>query len=484
MVDTGTAKRGRKLTACERCRKRKIKCDKHRPCTNCTKKNLPCHGDIDIEEQYEKVIIKNKLKTYKSLEFYWKKQLEILMYIRENPVRSPFTNEIISPKIIHILFALLSLNPKLRYKIEKNEAQTSICLDAFQSNMNTIFSNFTTSFNLQLATHFWTLFTETKVLSSLDEECEMENEYEQELSVKIVKNLDTEDFLSILEYLIPFVRGCYVLGWKEIELKLFSLCRTMLKRIIFQNKSEKGLNKTNSERLLHCLLVMGNYHEAYNRYGSSSSCYVLSYNFVGQYCTRMYDPMVVTRIYCSLLWSAKTKNERDLWIKYSSSRVSSVYDIHPFSYLLSIILTELKLSGDDEETLYKCKEHINHAIHLLKTSESNNPPIYKDSCCIYLKLAKAEIHARMKQFNKSMKSIDKVHQKLEAMDDIRIPLLMKQIRKLLPIMFGLSYKYQREDGTWTTALNELEKRLSHILTPPSPSPEKAIEWMKMNQKYY
>lgn len=477
MVDTNISKRGRKLTACERCRKRKIKCDKHRPCTNCMKRNLPCHEDVEVDEQYESTILKKKINVYKNLEYYWKKQLEILMYIKENPIRSPLTNGIISPKIIHIVLALISLNQKLRNKIEENEAQTSICLDAFQSNMEIIFPGFKTSFNLQLATQFWTLLTETNYLSIFDEDEEL-NDIEHGLSYKISMNLDNDDIITILEYVIPFIRGCYVLGWKEIELKLFNQCRTMLKRIFFHNNNEKGLNRENSERLLHCLLLMGYYHEIYKRLGASSSCYILSHNIISRYGTKKYDPMVVTRVYCSLLWSSKTRRERDIWIEYSSSKVPY---LHPFSYLVSTIGSELRLSNDDE-SLDICNDHVDHALHLLRTNESYNSPIFKDATNIYLKLAKAEIYAKKKQFKNSLIYIEKVHQKFESLDDESLPIVLKQIRSVLQTMSGLKYQYQREDGTWTTAYNELEKRLSHILTPPIPSLNNAVEWRKMNQK--
>ncbi|KAH8736361.1 hypothetical protein BGZ61DRAFT_93482 [Ilyonectria robusta] len=49
--------RGRRASnACERCRRRKIRCTGSHPCTNCSRKNLSCHFD----GQGRKVVVSQK----------------------------------------------------------------------------------------------------------------------------------------------------------------------------------------------------------------------------------------------------------------------------------------------------------------------------------------------------------------------------------------------------------------------------------------
>lgn len=481
-MDSSQSKRGRKLTACERCRRRKIKCDNHRPCTNCVKRKVDC-GD-DFGDAYEDHFLIREIQRYKDLEAYWKKQLEIMTFTQNNPVRSPLTNKIISSKIIHLMFALFSSNPKIQCNTDLYEAQTEICIEAFQSHMSIIVPGFICSFNLILASQFWALLTQTNLFTLFFVDEDAIKEDDQELSFKIALNMEHDDIISILEYNVSFIRGCYILGWKEIESKLVNNCRTMLKRLFFFF-GIKGMDKGQSERLLHCLLIFGGYHELNRRYGASSTCYILGHHIMCKFGTSNYDPNVVIRLYCSLIWSSKTKKERDLWMNYLFQKLPRYYDLHPFTFLIGVIGTELRLNMTSDVQSLKLLEHyILQAEYSLKYNKTTmrERAIFKESSHIFIMMAKAELCVRYNLIKESLKIVESVHQRLESMDDITLAIILNQIGFICNSMTEFSCKYQRDDGTWVSAFDELERRISYIPTPPKPSPEEAIKWKTKNQK--
>lgn len=262
-------KRGRLQTACSRCRERKIKCDKHRPCQNCVKKNEECIDDFLVNEKDGDLALGDNLDNQKKMESYWEDQMRILNEFRGVTLISPYCNTPISSHIIHVTLAMIASEPRFPNP-QDTEIHALLCIESFKFQLRMLYPNFCCTFNQTLSTHLFTLFTQPHLFEVIDN---------QSSFGRLFEALVPDDLMTFMEYGIPFLRGSCHLGWSSIEKTVYDNCISLMNKLFLLKDAE--ISKTSSERLIHIFTFMGNYFDlAKMRLGSASSCFIICHDLL------------------------------------------------------------------------------------------------------------------------------------------------------------------------------------------------------------
>jgi hypothetical protein len=284
-------------------------------------------------------------------------------------------------------------------------------------------------------------------------------------------SLDT--VLTLLEFSIAFLRGVSLLDWNDVAGHIGLNVERILHNIIVKRRPELvNGDRQLPARILDCIVLFCFWYGAREKYGAITSMLLLAHHLAVDTEMHTQNPLVAGRIYNSLIWWARSNEQREEFLalgkKYFPEVVGSDW-MMKFCYVSSVVRTEAPVSDDEhKETWDTCSEYLNDAhtmAHLMEKAKHLSKcsvAFFKISVC----MLKAEISLRQGENDTAMKQISYMHKILSDLNDRDTFILVQLVRYHCSQTRGISSTFAPLGDAHITLREYILQQVESVPTMP------------------
>lgn len=380
--------------ACAFCRKRKLKCDRGKPCHNCEKRAIDCTYSAPNRDK------NNNNRNQSSSDVYSN------IYYQPSNSERHFSGEVsyspsntLESKQVPTLKGVLDPNQNITprnffYSTTSDVSEAIACVDAFVSYIQkTKLFDIEIGLSTQMVTEYWTNLMDKPKFSDLVDGKKGDLQFHR---------VDTEYFLSMFEYSLVFLLGAFSLRLNVFIDILFSVSEKLM-TLLFYKKKVHGDN-IYSERLVTCLLLFSVYYETQTKTKLALTCMSMAHHIIQSNKSSIRSKITLEKVYLSLLSMSSKVDEQKQWIIILEEQ-------QPFSHTMFVALeiayvtSSLRIedTGISPKELWK---RLDNADEVLQVNRSH---LYTFGYFkLHLLFLKSEILARQKNFRACAEVIDQI----------------------------------------------------------------------------
>lgn len=353
--------------ACDFCRKRKLRCDRGKPCSHCDKRSIECIYSITPSKKsqtskrflqksnkFEEQFISNRVNPFdRSMNRSYNPDLLYSLVnsndVFNSPKRSNLKYSTYPPyNVANHQMPLQNMyndrmyNDSMAPHYQRRETfyyddleDIFICVNIFiQIYQNTKVHGFSIAYNKEIIADYWRYLRE---------------------ETSDFESLEKENLLTLFEYVLIFLLGAVLAKSTAIVNKLTPIFESIF-NILIEKLKIKDDAKT-SERFISCLILICSIYEYQGLIKMAYSVMNIAHYMIVTHKSYIRCRSIIECTYISLLTLANNKEERDKWVKILESYSPFSHEV--IMYLdLAYIISELKLNYDVDEFLEKRLQNI------------------------------------------------------------------------------------------------------------------------------
>lgn len=251
-----------------------------------------------------------------------------------------------------------------------------------------------------------------------------------------IKDTSIENIVELLEYAIAYLRGVTLLGWKDVALHLGLNVERVLHAIILRRRPEiiASRNSTIPRRVIDCINLLCFWYGMRGKYAAIVSMLLLAHQIALDTDLHTTAPLVVSRVYVSLIWWARSNSQRDEFAELAKKYLPEVVGgewMRKFAFVSSVVRSEPPATDEASRDLWaQCEQYINEA-HTMAHMMEKMPALGKSTVGFFkitVGMFKAEIALRTGDFQSAAKQLQYIQKLLPYFNDKETFVLIELIR--------------------------------------------------------